>query len=77
MRWLRCRQCEHVYVDGYFSPAALIEPGERTGKYRTGGDQLLVDERGKSHITAEDFAVAVLDELENPKNLKRRITVAY
>jgi putative NADH-flavin reductase len=61
----------------FFSPAALIEPGARTGKYRTGGDQLLVDDNGKSYITAEDFAVAMLDELENPKNLRRRMTVAY
>jgi putative NADH-flavin reductase len=61
----------------YVSPAALIEPGPRTGKYRTGGDQLLVDEKGRSRISTEDFAVALLDELENPKNVKRRITVAY
>jgi putative NADH-flavin reductase len=61
----------------YVSPAALIEPGPRTGKYRTGGDQLLVDEKGRSRISTEDFAVALLDELEHPKNVKRRITVAY
>ena len=61
----------------YVSPAALIEPGVRAGKYRTGGDQLLVDGKGRSYITAEDFAAALLDELENPKNLKRRMTVAY
>ncbi|HEX8696250.1 MAG TPA: NAD(P)-dependent oxidoreductase [Longimicrobium sp.] len=61
----------------YVSPAALIEPGERTGRYRAGGDQLLVDEVGNSYISAEDYAVALLDELENPKNPRRRMTVAY
>jgi putative NADH-flavin reductase len=61
----------------YFSPAALIAPGTRTGKFRVGGDQLLVDEKGESRISAEDFAMALLDELEKPQHLKRRITVAY
>ncbi|HXN25647.1 MAG TPA: NAD(P)-dependent oxidoreductase [Candidatus Acidoferrales bacterium] len=59
------------------SPAALIEPGTRTGKYRTGTDQLLVDDRGKSYISAEDFAVAVLDEIEKPRFQGQRFTVAY
>ena len=61
----------------YVSPAALIEPGMRTGKYRVGGDQLLVDDKGRSRITAEDYAAALLDELEHPRHLRRRITVAY
>jgi putative NADH-flavin reductase len=61
----------------YVSPAALVEQGTRTGKYRVGGDQLLVDEKGASRISAEDYAVALLDELENPRHLKRRITVAW
>jgi putative NADH-flavin reductase len=61
----------------YVSPAALIQPGERTGKYRIGGDQLLVDEKGESHISAEDYAVALLDEVENPRHIRLRITVAY
>jgi putative NADH-flavin reductase len=61
----------------YLSPAALIEPGKRTGKYRTGGDQLLTDAKGESRISAEDYAVAVLDELEKPRNVRRRMTVAY
>jgi uncharacterized protein len=59
------------------SPAALIEPGTRTGKYRTGTDQLLVDDRDKSYISAEDFAVAVVDEIEKPRFHGRRFTVAY
>jgi uncharacterized protein len=60
----------------YFSPAALIEPGERTGRYRTGRDQLLVNTEGKSRISAEDLAVALVDELEHPRHLRERITVA-
>ncbi len=59
------------------SPAAFIQPGEKTGKYRVGTDQLLVDENGESKISAEDYAVAVLDELERPRHPKQRITVAY
>jgi uncharacterized protein len=59
------------------SPAALIEPGTRTGKYRTGTDQLLMDDKGKSYISAEDFAVAVVDEIEKPHFQGQRFTVAY
>ena len=59
------------------SPAALIAPGTRTGKYRTGTDQLLVDDQGKSYISAEDFAVAIVDEIEKPQFQDKRFTVAY
>jgi putative NADH-flavin reductase len=59
------------------SPAALIEPGTRTGKYRTGTNELLVDDQGRSYISAEDFAVAVVDEIENPHFQDKRFTVAY
>jgi putative NADH-flavin reductase len=59
------------------SPAAFIQPGERTGKYRIGTDQLVVDEKGESRISAEDYAVALLDEAENPKFIRKRFTVAY
>jgi putative NADH-flavin reductase len=61
----------------YISPAAEIKPGERTGKYRTTDDRLLVDDRGKSEITYEDYAVAVLDEIENPRHVGKRFGVAY
>ncbi|MFG3496012.1 NAD(P)-dependent oxidoreductase [Streptomyces sp. NPDC047928] len=61
----------------FISPAALIEPGERTGTYRRGGDQLLVDADGKSRITIPDYAVAFVDELERGEAVKQRITVAY
>ena len=61
----------------FLSPAALIEIGERTGKFRTGGDQLLTDANGKSRITFEDYAIAMVDEVENPKHIRKRFTVAY
>lgn len=61
----------------YFSPAALIEPGERTGAYRTGTEQLVADEQGNSRISAEDYAVALVDELERPSHVRARFTAAY
>jgi putative NADH-flavin reductase len=61
----------------YLSPAATVELGERTGQYRTGDDQLVVDVRGQSRISAEDLAVAILDEIEQPRHLRQRFTVAY
>jgi putative NADH-flavin reductase len=61
----------------YQSPAALIAPGERTGKFRVGGKQLLTDANGESRISAEDFAVALVDELESPKHLRQQFTAAY
>ncbi|NGO78168.1 NAD(P)H-binding protein [Streptomyces sp. YC504] len=67
----------HVGADWtYLSPPALLAPGERTGTYRRGGDTLLVDADGRSHISAEDLAVAVLDELQEPSGI-RHLTVAY
>jgi putative NADH-flavin reductase len=61
----------------FLSPSALIEIGERTGKFRLGGDQLLTDANGKSRITFEDFAIAMVDEVENPKHIRKRFTVGY
>ncbi len=61
----------------YISPAAYIEPGERTGNFRTGKDQLITDKTGKSHISMEDFAVAIVDELMNPQHIRERFTVGY
>jgi uncharacterized protein len=59
------------------SPSALIEPGERTGRFRVGTDQLLADRKGNSRISMEDYAVAFVDELESGANPGRRITVGY
>jgi len=61
----------------YLSPAAFIQPGERTGKFRLGGKQLVVDEKSESRISAEDYAVALVDELENAKHVRRQFTLAY
>ena len=61
----------------YLSPAIEIGPGERTGRYRTTLEQMLFDEKGKSFISFEDYAVAVLDELEQNRNVGRRFGVAY
>jgi putative NADH-flavin reductase len=59
------------------SPSAVIAPGERTGKFRLGGDQLLVDAEGASRISVQDYAVAFVDELEEPAHSRRRFTVGY
>ncbi len=61
----------------FLSPSAVIEPGERTGKFRLGHDDLLVAADGKSHISVEDYAVAMIDELEKPKHNRQRFTVGY
>ncbi|HZX83789.1 MAG TPA: NAD(P)H-binding protein [Reyranella sp.] len=59
------------------SPPASIQPGERTGKFRLGRDHLLEDDKGKSEISREDFAIAILDEIENPRHVRQRFTAAY
>jgi uncharacterized protein len=61
----------------YVSPARVIGPGERTGEFRVGGDQLLVDDSGQSRISIPDYAIAFADELEDGEAFRRRITVAY
>jgi putative NADH-flavin reductase len=61
----------------YFSPAGVIGPGKRTGEFRVGGDQLLVDDSGQSRISIADYAIAFADELEDGEAFRRRITVAY
>jgi hypothetical protein len=61
----------------YVSPAALIEDGERTGSYRLGGNQLLTDANGISRISVADYAVAMIDRIEQHDALRQRITVAY
>jgi uncharacterized protein len=60
----------------YLSPSAVIAPGERTGKFRLGGDQLFTHDKGSS-ISAEDYAIALVDELEKPAHSRRRFTVGY
>jgi uncharacterized protein len=61
----------------FFSPAGNIRPGTRTGKFRLGTEQLVVDDKGQSAISMEDYAVAMLDEIEKPQFVNRRFTVGY
>ncbi|GGH43579.1 NAD(P)-dependent oxidoreductase [Microbacterium album] len=64
----------------YVHPAVLFgayAQGERTGGYRTGGDVLVANEKGESTISGADFAIAILDEIENPKHRRTRFTVGY
>jgi putative NADH-flavin reductase len=61
----------------FLSPSALFVPGERTGKFRLGTDRLLVNANGESRISMEDYAIALVDELETPRHSRQRFTVAY
>jgi putative NADH-flavin reductase len=60
----------------FLSPSAMFVPGERTGKFRIGGDQLLSNAQGSS-ISFEDYAIALADEIEKPAHSRRRFTVGY
>jgi len=61
----------------YISPSRMFVPGERTGKFRYGKDHLLFTQDGDSRISFEDFAIAVADELEEPKYIQQRFTIGY
>ncbi len=61
----------------FLSPSVLFVASERTGKFRLSDDTLIVDEAGKSSVSFEDFAVALVDELEKPVHIRRRFTVGY
>ncbi len=61
----------------FVSPSIMLVPGARTGKFRIGTDQVLKDEKGDSRISQEDLAVAILDELEKPRHIRKRFTVGY
>jgi len=74
---LKIYQKENELEWTFVSPSAIIEPGERTGKFRTGTNKLLKDANGKSFITMEDYAVAVVDEIENPMHIREVMTVGY
>jgi uncharacterized protein len=60
----------------FLSPSAMFVPGERTGKFRLGKDQLLTNDKGSS-ISFEDYAIAMVDELEKPAHSRQRFTVGY
>ena len=59
------------------SPPAAIPAGKRTGKFRLGLDRMIEDSKGESRISREDFAVAILDEIEKPKHIRKRFTAGY
>jgi putative NADH-flavin reductase len=61
----------------YLSPSAEITAGQRTGRFRLGDDDVLVDADGNSHISAEDYAIAYADELHQSNAIRRRITAGY
>jgi uncharacterized protein len=61
----------------FLSPSVMIAPGKRTGKFRLGKDHVLYDEKGASRISLQDYAVAMIDELEHPKHHHERFTVGY
>jgi uncharacterized protein len=59
------------------SPPASIPAGQRTGKFRRGLDKLIENSKGESRISREDFAIAIVDEIETPKHIRKRFTVGY
>ena len=61
----------------YVAPAAYFEPGTRTGKFRLGTDELITAANGESRISMEDYAIAMVDELENGVNRRKRVSVGY
>jgi putative NADH-flavin reductase len=61
----------------FFSPAQNIAPGKRTGKFRLGKDDLIVNEKGESSISVEDYAVAMVDEFEKEAHHRERFTIGY
>jgi putative NADH-flavin reductase len=61
----------------FVSPAAYISPGERTGTFRIGSDAFMTDANGESKISAEDYAIAIIDEAEKNTAPNKRISVAY
>ena len=69
------RKCDLNWT--YFSPSATIQPGERTGKFRLGANALIVDGKGNSSISSEDYAVALVDEVEQARHTRQRFTIGY
>lgn len=61
----------------FFSPAGNLEAGQRTGKFRLGKDELIVNNEGESKISVQDYAVAMIDELEKPAHHRERFTIGY
>ena len=76
-KFLQALRREHELDWTYLSPSADFLPGKRTGKFRLDKDQLITSPNGESKISFEDFAVALVDEIERPRHSKQRFTVGY
>jgi len=76
-RFLDALRKEQQLDWSFLSPSAEFVPGERTGSFRLGGDRLLTDTDGRSWISMEDFAIALVDELETPRHSRQRFTIGY
>lgn len=61
----------------YLAPAAYFAPGERTGKFRLGKDELIANAQQESRISMQDYAVALVDELDKPRHRRQRFSVGY
>lgn len=61
----------------YFAPAGFFEPGERTGKFRLGKNELISNDKGESRISMEDYAIALVDEIEKPAHRRQRFSIGY
>ena len=61
----------------YLAPAAYFSPGERTGKFRLGKDELIANTQQESRISMEDYAIALVDELERPRHRRQRFSIGY
>lgn len=77
IQFLEALRNEKVLEWTFLSPSAEFVAGERTGKFRIGRDDLLIEANGRSWISMEDYAIALVDELERPKHLRERFTVGY
>ncbi|MEV6152953.1 hypothetical protein AB0L53_21645 [Nonomuraea sp. NPDC052129] len=76
-RWSRARRRAGASSPVICHRARPIEPGTRTGSYRTALDDLVIDDGGNSTISVEDYAVALLDEIEKPGHRRQRFAVGY
>lgn len=61
----------------FFSPAVNFAPGQRTGTFRLGGETVVTDAQGQSRVSMEDYAIALVDELERPAHIRQRFTIGY
>jgi uncharacterized protein len=76
-QFLKALRAEQDLEWTFLCPSAEFAPGQRTGKFRLGEDRLLSLPNGESKISMEDFAIAMIDELEKPKHVRERFTVGY